>query len=279
MTRTSLKSMFAVRTLALAMLSAMFVALPARAQSESDLRRQNQELTSRVRDLEAELEAARKQHDALQKRIAALEAQLAAARTSGGAGSGVIAPLEEEPTTLDESKPGASPRAVFKALVESYAKAVGELPMGAPNDRDRIAYLRRLEKWEPAAEREMRSIIEWHVRALEPRMVDGGRGRFVTFVAVDPVTDTRLGDPFDVALTRPLATRLADLESRGDLGVLVLKGTLVTNVRINPARQSRGSFDSPRFIGPFAEFEFTVEPASITPVKPAATQPTTNPTP
>ena len=255
-------------TLALSLLISSILAAPARAQSDADLRRQNQELATRVKDLEAELEAARKQVETLQQRIAALEAQLAARAAAGG--SKPIPPLEPEQITIDESKPQASPRALFNAAVESYKKAVGSLPIGHPGDRENIAYMRAVERWEPTCERELRMPIDWHVRVLE-----GRRDRIAILQAVDPVTDARLGDPFQVQFPKTLATRIDDLAAGGDPGVLVLKGASIVNITVNPDRLMPGSFDNPRFVAPYAEFEVTVDVSSITPAKPApsSTQP------
>ena len=255
-------------TLALALLLSSLLAAPARAQSDADLRRQNQELATRIKDLEAELEAARKQAETLQQRITALEAQLATRAGTGG--SKPIPPLEPEQITIDESKPQASPRALFNAAVESYKKAAGSMPIGRTGDRENIAYLRGVERWEPACERELRMPIEWHVRVLE-----GRRDRIAILQAVDPVTEARLGDPFQVQFPRTLATRIDDLAASGDPGVLVLKGTSIANITVNPERLMPGSFDNPRFVGPYAEFELTVDVSSIMTAKPApsSTQP------
>lgn len=257
--------------LALALLATTIVVAPANAQSDADLRRQNQELTTKVKDLEAELDAARKQADTLQKRIAALEAQLLA-RPAGGGGK-VIPPLEPEKLSIDETKPGSSPRNLFNMAVESYKQAVANMPMGTPGDREHVAYMRTIERWEPMCERELRMPIEWTVRLIE-----GRRDRVAVLQAVDPVTDARLGDPFEVQLSKTMATRIDDLAGGGDPGVLVLKGTSIANISINPGRAMPGSFDNPRFVGPYAEFELSVDPSSITPYRPPpATQPATNP--
>ena len=64
-------------------------------------------------------------------------------------------------------------------------------------------------------------------------------------------------------LTRNLRKRLLQLEQRGELGVLQLKGVLVPKVTINPDRHERGTFDNPRLIGRFAEFGLYVEAASV----------------
>ena len=262
--------------LACSMLVTALATSPARAQSDSDLRKQNQELTTRVKDLETELDAARKQIDTLQKQVAAMQQQLAAARSGGAA----PAPLEEPKTTIDESKANASPRALFNAAAESYKKAVADTPMGVAGDRDRIVYMRKIEKWAPAFEREYRAAIDWVVRVVPDSPTANAAKGIYTFVAVDPVTDAPLGDEFNVTLSRALATRLAELESHGGLGALSMKGTVVPTIAINPARETRGSFDNPRFVGAFAEYTFTVDPQSITAFKPApppATQPHAKP--
>ncbi len=258
---------FHAALVAAAILASSVFALPVMAQSESDLRRQNQELTTRVRELETELEAARRQNEALQRRIAALEAQLAAARS--GAGRTAADAPEEPKTTIDESKPNATPRAMFAAIQQSYADAVVDTPMGQAGDRERIAYMRKLDKWRASAEREFRSQVEWHVRIKHDSVSANPARNVYTFIAVDPVTDAQLGDEFNITLSRALALRLVDQEGRGERGLLVLKGTVVPAIRINAQRDARGSFDNPRFIGPFAEFAFTVDPSSIVAYRPA----------
>lgn len=274
----SLKAAFSLKMLAFsALLTAGLIAAPVRAQSDSDLRKQNQELTTKVQDLQAELDAANKNIDALKKRIAQLEAQLAARGPGGASSRPGPPPLEQDKVTVDESKPAASPRSLFNAAVESYKKAVGDSPMGKADDKDRIAYMRKLERWKPATERELRLPIEWHVRLIEARPPN-----IAIFQTVDPVTDARLGDTFEVKLPRSVAARLEELvkEGHGDPGVMVLKGTSVVSLNINADRQTPGSFDNPRFVGPFAEFQFGVEPLGVASAKPApaSTQPANKPT-
>ena len=68
------------------------LSITANAQSDNDLRRENQSLTTRVRDLEAELKAAREQIEQLQKEIGRLEGLLEA---GGGGGQADQAPPPE----------------------------------------------------------------------------------------------------------------------------------------------------------------------------------------
>ncbi|UCD75082.1 MAG: hypothetical protein JSV91_15010 [Phycisphaerales bacterium] len=238
-------------------------AYPANAQSDNDLRRENQSLRTRVRDLEAELRAAREQIEALQKEIGRLEGLLEAA------GSGRRVPLqpppEPEKVTVDESVPEASPRALFTALTNDYQEKLGDLERGDPGSTTRANYFRALERWQNAATAKFRAPIEWHVR-VKDRAVPTARGGFIiSLVAVDPVTDVELGQSFEVLLARNIARRLADVEDRGGLEVLLLKGILMPAVWINPNRESPGTFDNPRLIGPFAEFDFRVEVRSLIP--------------
>ena len=83
--------------------------------------------------------------------------------------------------------------------------------------------------------------------------------------AVDPKTHVVLGDPFPVTLPRATVRQLRQREERGQLGVLILKGVLLPQVMVNPDRNEQGLFDKPRFVGPFAEFEFFIEASSVTP--------------
>lgn len=245
-------------------------------ESEADLRRQNQQLAAEVEDLEKQLDAARERQKELEDRIADLEAKLAAAlkgstTTTPKSGGGPAIPAEE--VTVDESVPTASPRALFKSLIASYEEATAGLEIGrflpggtagGGPDRDRRNYLKRLEAWRTSANREFRAPIKWHVRVIDAR-VGPDNQRIITLVAVDPVTDVRLGNTFDVVLSQSLADRLARYQERGggEIGVLVLRGTLIPQVRINPDRDVRGTFDNPPFIGPFAEFLYRIDVTSL----------------
>jgi hypothetical protein len=238
----------------------------ASAQSDADLRRENQELRTRVRDLQMELEAARNRIEQLEREVEKLRQLLAAAPQTTG-----TQPTEEK-VTIDESVPHASPRALLKALQERYLEAMLDLDPGGPSTpeggRQRAAYLRNLQRWARRMNREMKAPIEWHVRvtgrAAQPPELPG-----LDVEAVDPETHAVLGDPFPITLPRAMVHRLHELERRGELGVLILKGVLMPQVMVNPDRYEQGLFDKPRFVGPFAEFEFLVEASTLTaPPKP-----------
>lgn len=260
-------------SLAAALMLALAVTGTARGQSDAELRRQNEQLASQVRELESQLQQSQSENEKLKQRIDQLERQIATIRRSGGGRSTTPPPAEPERVTIDESVPSASPRALHKAIQDSYLEAMKDMETGRPGDTKRRAYMKKLEGWKASLERQLRGPIVWHVRVVDARMQnvdpDRQRERIVTFVAVDPETDVRLGEQFDVQLSKTLTDRLANYEARskdGDIGVLVMRGTLSPHIRINQERLERGSFDNPPFIGPFAEFQFAVDVKSLMPV-------------
>ncbi len=240
-------------------LAAALAAPAAPAQSESDLRKENQRLQSRVTELQRELEAAR-------TRIAELEEELKQLRSLPGApGPGTVtAPPPPPEASIDESVSDASPRALFNALKESYEAEMKDLEIGSDSDtaslRHRTAYLRAVQGWARRVNRELKSKVEWHVRLVPSSERPPGQ-QGLLFVAVDPLSDARLGDPFLATLPRAMVQRLNAL---GASDVLLLRGVLVPQIAVNEERQSVGPFDSPRYLGPFAEFGMMVEGASVT---------------
>jgi len=244
----------------------IFTSRAAFAQSDADLRRANQTLTTQVADLTKELAALKAANKQLQDRIAQLETQLAAARRAGGnATGGTLPPLEEPAVTIDETLPQSSPRALFKAVQVSHDEAVKDMELGKTGDSKRRVYLRKLEQWKAATERAMRNPITWNVKEVDRR--NTGANQVWTLVAVDPKTEAELGDAFEVMLPRTVADRLANFEKRGELGQMVLRGVAMPTLRVNEARADRGSFDKPRFVGPFVEYALMIEPKSLLPVK------------
>lgn len=253
--------------------------------AQPELAAENEQLARRVLELEDELEVAQVKNRQLQDRIAQLEQQLEAMKRTATrpAGRATTRPaqLPEPPevVTVDESIPTASPRALFKALMASYEEATLGLDMGEVDEPERRAYLKELESWRSNVERRFRGPIVWHVRAEDSRPAEERGERIVTMVAVDPKTDVKLGNTFDVHLSRTLTDRLARLEEQGELGVLVMKAYLEPDVRINPERETKGTFDNPPFIGPFTEFDFRLQVKSLLPpedpLAPTATRPAT----
>lgn len=250
-----------IRLLAV-LLPLLLVATPARAQSDRELRTENQRLQGRVRDLEQELAAAR-------ERIAELEAQVEslreALRNRGGGRPAELPPLPAEEISIDESVPTASPRALRQALEASFEEAMKELEPGAPGSAERRAYVRALRSWMAGVSRTMKGPIEWHVRLIEGAA--STHTYAVQLQAVDPGTGVELGDPFWTQLSRLQARRLEQYFAlTGEREALVLRGTLVPEPVLNPDRAEAGMFDTPPLIGPFVEFGYRVDTRTLLPV-------------
>ncbi len=254
------------RSKLLACLAAMALLAPvssAIAQSDRDLRDENQRLTTEVKQLTRELDAAKGRIQELQRQVEILRTALATARRSSPPRS--TAPLKEEAVTIDESVPNASPRALLTALKASYDKTFADQDQGEPGTRERTKYLRAVDRWAASADREFRTKVAWHVRVLNAQTTRRGLGLEVKVQAVDPKTKTELGDPFVIALQRSVARRFEQLQQRDEADVLVLKGTLHPQIVFNRQRQDVGPFDNPRFIGPYAELRLTVDASSLLP--------------
>lgn len=238
-------------------------AIPAAGQvNDSDLKKENEALQAQTRQLQADLDAARRQIEELQHQIALLRETIQSLRDARQP------PTETQPeqVSIDESVPQASPRALLRALTESYDEAVADERIGHPGDAQRRAYLLTVRQWAASAERRLKGPIEWHVRLEDVQPTR--EGFLLTVTAVDPQTDVLLGDEFDIQINRVLSKRLEQRPRPPELGDrLVLKGVLRPRIAINPQREESGPFNRPRLIGPFAEFLFVIDVKSLTPAE------------
>jgi hypothetical protein len=224
------------------------------AQSDAELRRENQQLRSQLDMAEARVAELEREVARLQQTIEVLRSRTDRDRPAA----------DDEDVTIDESEPNASPRALMRALSKDYQEQLKDMPVGQADDRERQLYLRQLSRWQSAAIRKYRAQIQWHVRVLDATQTRSGYD--LQLVAVDPKTDVRLGDPFAVSIPRGIARRYEQVTSRGDAGVLIVRGVLTPDITINPERQTSGPFDNPKLIGPFAEFRFSIDVRSLLPV-------------
>lgn len=254
------------RTMAVAVLAVLTATGASIAQSDRDLREENQRLQTQVNDMQRELDAAQARIAELQRQVRTLARRLG--QSAGGSSS--TGPSTPPPrVSIDESVPNASPRALFRAISESYREATRDMEIGdfdgVLGTRRRTAYLRAVDNWAKRLRREMRSSVHWHIRIM-PLAEQGGGQPGLRVLAVDPETHVVLGEPFIIRLNSSVRRKLAQLEQRGALDVLVLKGVLIPQVSINPSRMEPGPFDNPRLIGPFAEFGFAIDASSLVPV-------------
>lgn len=250
----------AIMRLPVYILFAMVLGLssPVLGQSDGDLRRENQRLTTQLRENSRELEAAKARITELEQQVARLERALAALR-----GEQPPAAPTDEIVTIDESEPSASPRALLRALAADYEETMKDVEIGSgrEGDRTRANYMRSLQRWQAGISRKYRAQIQWHVRVEGETATRTGYD--LRLRAVDPVTKATLGDAFEISLPQAMARRYETIRDRDRGEVLVLRGTMSPRVVLNPDRHTSGPFDNPKLIGPFAEFGFSIEPRSL----------------
>mgnify|MGYP006281215079 CR=1 FL=1 len=244
-------------------LLAGFLAQPAFAQqSQRELREENDRLRAQVEDLQRELEAAREEVRRLQALVTSLEKRLAAEDLERPERDG--ADQKTQPTL--EEGPHDSPRALLREAARQYRETLSGMEQGDSADSaQRTAYLRALRQWTARFNREMRGQVRWPVQIVRNvRRVD--RDYIVEMQMADPKTGATIGDAFRALVPRSVADRLAEREREMNLmeEAFLLHGTLIPNVQVNPDRATKGAFNNPPLIGPYAEFGFAVEARALT---------------
>ncbi len=239
-----------------------FVARPVQAQAtDTDLIRENERLTSEVRDLEAALAAAL-------DRIASLEREIAALRAGGATAAAPIVPA------TPPMPPAASAEAMIQTIKNAHAQAIsdGLIPQ-AESTRDeagRIRQLRALRKWAASAGREFRTPIEWPIVVLDSTVLPPSGG-MLKVQAWDPATASAAGDPFEISVPRLVVERVTRPRSADDEGpaVFTLSGVFTPEFRINESRLEVGPFDKPIFVGPMVEMAWRIDAKGVGPWSPA----------
>ncbi|MGI9014570.1 MAG: FtsB family cell division protein [Phycisphaerales bacterium] len=230
----------------------VFMGPLAVAQSDNELRQENAQLRARVAELQRELDAAT-------QRLADLEAQIQAMRSGSNAQRNPVdgtQPAMEEKVSVDESKMDASPRALDKAVIKSYEDAVAGLPIGnAVTSRERQRYLSTVQRWTQRGNREFRINVTWNIEIIEVgNKTDKGFAMWV--VAVDPVYGTQLGERFPAFLPD---NRKSVVETHGLDATYAVRGLILPQLTVNPARVEQGPFNTPILVGPFAEWAFGLD--------------------
>lgn len=236
---------------------------PARAQgaSPAELRREVDRLNEQLRVLRDELDqtrvslrAAEQERAALAQRLRETESLLAELRARGPGDALPPTPTSSDPerTALPED-PLAAPGAIYDELRYRYERDLAPLPRAT--DQDRAAFRAEAQRWCKDAERQVRGRVHWVVR-LENWSPSRSRRSEADLTVVDPVTLRPLGESVRVEVPARLAERVQREPERE----LWRASLLVTAKPIyNPDRAVRGVFDSPRFVGPMVEFDFSIE--------------------
>ena len=244
----------------IAVLSLFAYVSPALGQSDRELRAENQRLKTQVLRQEKDLAAAQARIAVLKNQVKDLEKALQSAQK---APRKPTQPRVEGKVSIDESVATASPRALFNALKKSYDEAVSGLDQGEPGETSHKIYSKAVQRWAIAANREFRAKIIWHVRVLGTSPTP--KGFAFELQAVDPKTNTKLGDPFFALLSKGLAKRYDQVIRRSGAEVVELKGTLIPNITFDRTQSTPGPFNNKKFIGPYAHFEFAVDASSLQP--------------
>lgn len=224
----------------------------AAAQSDDELARlrrivaeQREELAKRdqrIRDLEA--------------RVEALRADLAEARRAAGrpAAADDDAPAERE---TEARGPSDSPAGLLAALRDRYRIDLGDIETDADlDDRAKAARDARIRRWCLQMNRDLRTQVSWLVR-FGP-VTEAGRGVYQARMTVlDEETGRTIGEPVTIEIPRRFLARLRDQADRHDHWKL--GGLLRPEPRLNPERTTTGVFSTTPLVGPFVDFDFSIE--------------------
>ncbi|MDA0802623.1 MAG: hypothetical protein O2819_02570 [Planctomycetota bacterium] len=260
---------------AAALLAAMLLLVTgtgAHAQSDAELRRENEQLRERLLALEQELEA-------LKARIAALEG--APTRDPGAAPD----PVPEAPGTPAGQDPGPSTPPISKDPAHQIEDAT-VIPSIAASPDEIIAYerlryvarfgtnpynvtdepaqlkrvLREIDAWSISeAKAWQRTTVQWRLRVDRATRARDGQW---SVMASEPLSD---GDrqardargetviPITFTLNRRIGDRLRDTLEAG--GEVIVEGKVRLNVRLDPDRPAAGIFrqNLRPYIGPFCD--------------------------
>lgn len=269
-----------MRSLCLGLLALVLCAPMALGQAEAsanDLRREVDELRQRVAQLQAQVAEKNRQIKQLEDEIKQLKASGA---TPAAPGTQPATPQGKPPATGTPSTPAtqapgtqappantaavpteplAAPEALFNSLAKDYQDALGTLPQDS--DADRRRYHREVTNWARNTERKVRGDINWLITITDIYEEHGQST--IDFHTLDPVS----GLPYSTAKSQivvPTRTIKALLD-KPDQRVWKLTGKLIAKPTFNAERADAGMFDSPKLIGPYAEFGMDVNIQTLTP--------------
>lgn len=243
-------------TPAVLLLAALCLFTPA-AEAQSD----DNELT-RLRRVVAEQREELAQKDQrirdLEARVEALRAELAEARRA--------APRDDDaPDTAETGAasrgPSDSPAGLLAALRDRYRIDLADIDADAElDDRARAARDARIRRWCLQMNRDLRSQISWSVR-FGP-VSEAGRGvHQAPMTVINPEDGRAIGEPVTIDIPRRFLMRLRDRTDRYDHWKL--EGVLRPEPRLNAERVTTGVFSTTPLVGPFVDFDFSIEWSSL----------------
>lgn len=252
----------------LAVLAALIAFNPAAAHAQTDLAAENEKLKQEVLELRQQRDALTQRVRDLNAEITKLRAEVAKLQKSPGSPSPTGAPGapgtpgtpgSPTPLTSAPANPFASPDALFATLQNEYQEKFGAMERTTRSDLSR--YQREVASWTRAAQRERRAPVEWTITVMEPTAA-GDRPAKLVF----QVLDTASGQPISQTASALLPSRWTRDIAAAKVGdKWKLSATMTASPSYNAQRETAGTPDEPRLIGPFAEFGFELAITQLTP--------------
>ncbi len=225
-------------------------------------------LADRLQSIETELATAQRQVQALERENADLRSRLTAAMQRLGIDPAADAAPKSaaQPRAEIPEDPMLSPASLMAELRRQYFEAFPDpLPEGA---EQRAAQLAAIEQWTRKAARELRGRPTWIVRFTD--LTERPDGRFeAKMQVVEESSGLPIGDAFVTEIPRAYVSRVREAEF--DRWKLTLGFDAAP--KFNGERLDPGIFNSPPFIGPGAEFGFTLNWRGLSGVRPEAPEP------
>jgi len=256
-----------VRTLRLgpllALVCAFLLGAPSGALAQAtdptvNLRRENDQLRERVRQLEARIKDLERENGTLKLE---LERMRAAGKpgTPGNPGAPGSVPTTTDVVPLETQAPMACPDALLAALQASYAKAFEGQTVTEAN---KAQYIQDVRRWIRSSEREFKGSIDWVIR-VDKENLPSKPEEPIPFWVIDPASG-KLLHPKTVksVFARSAASKILE---NTDITVWDAKGVLAATPITNADRAEQGMLDYPPYIGPFAEFQYELTIRSVLP--------------
>jgi len=202
-------------------------------------------LQERVRELENELEAAH-------RRIEQLEAQLNSQETL------IPEVIDPDPLVLSDDQPLASIDALFAVACDHYVQEMSEYSLDG-DARERRTAIGHLRQWILRDEKKYRQRIEWTCETVRHEELSTGENHLILIVR-DAETGARWSEPFDLIVPARLNNRLKAVNLNKPI---VVKGIFSLDLILNEDRYEKGTFDEPRFVGRYVEFDYKMVVRSI----------------
>ena len=243
-------------------------------ESMADLRRENEALRQRIAQLEAQLATAREEAEGLREANRVLLRQLERTPpapsptpepTPAPAEAQPPAPAAapEEPRRAYPDPASADPFAFPDALLSAIQRSHNDAMESETLDKEQpAAYFGALRRWANAANRAFRGRIDWVVSVSDERGAIPAHQPVRVFVVHPETLQPLHREAFIVELNSRDRRRLAEESSRSAWRIT---GQIAAQVRINADRPERGVFNTPVFLGPFAEFDYELRVLSVSP--------------